>query len=88
MPFSEAEMERIREALNKAVPRWNVCQFCGSQSWIMSDEFTLLPIGKRRAPGGSFDWSRTAVSISLVCAQCGNTLLFNAKVLGLGDLIE
>jgi hypothetical protein len=65
------------------------CPFCQTNNFTLSDGQVQLVVSEM----GSTQYIvvgqlKTLPSIALVCQHCGNTLLLNMIVLGLGDLMR
>jgi hypothetical protein len=80
-----ADRLRERRILGGEMPdRWQ-CWYCGDSRWTLGDGFVTLVLSYGSSP---FQPSgNTLPSLALICQTCGNTVLLNLLVLGLGDLI-
>ena len=81
-PEDQAAIER---AIQAAVPDLRACPFCGKRAgYTLADGFVFLSTKRRpEAIGGG----QSLPSIALICRKCGNTMLLNAVVLGLHQLL-
>jgi len=77
----------IQEKWGSQAPR---CAFCGQNRWTLADGFIFLsfdPDTTRLTFNATSLLQSTGLpSVALTCSHCGNTLIMNLLVLGLGDL--
>lgn len=83
--FSPAARKEILDALAAKVEHGRVvCPLCHHWKWTMPDGYIALPLL-------SSLWASHRVSqlpsAALICDTCGNTILINLMVLGLGHLV-
>jgi|HubBroStandDraft_6_1064221.scaffolds.fasta_scaffold00031_33 hypothetical protein len=81
-PEDQAAIER---AIQAVVPDLRACPFCGKRAgYTLADGFVFLSTKRRPA---AVEGGQGLPSIALICRKCGNTMLLNAVVLGLHDLL-
>ncbi len=91
MPFTEEERQRIREALKeRGVP--GICPVCQKGELWVSDYIAFVPVREKHAEvrgAGTIVEGLFPVGdlpcVVVVCAECGNTMLFHLSGLGLWD---
>ena len=66
------------------------CQLCGEKNWGFESKQFYVPAwdAATKKPAISGSKQELLPLVALTCLTCGNTLLMNAKVLGLTDLID
>ena len=85
MSFDENENEfvkRVSEAFKKkGVPLPPNCQICKIGKWAISTSFivnkSVIPYSKSEPDTSAF--------VAVICQNCGQTVFFNARHLGLAD---
>lgn len=79
--------KRIVEAIKRKTAERDIrCSVCNHQNWAIPSDFVSLPI--TRTWGEFVIGGRTFPLIPMLCANCGNTILLNAKILGFENLDE
>ena len=82
MAFTEEQRRRVAEALH---PKLTRCPVCNRAEFSIADDLVLLtlqPDPKVLTLGG-----RVLPNVAATCTSCGHTLLFNALLLGLGEIL-
>lgn len=78
MKLDEKQRKDVLRALREKLPKALVCSACGGKKWIIGDKVFQMPEhGLPMRVGGP-----VVPVIPATCTNCGNTLLFNAIVLG------
>jgi hypothetical protein len=79
MPITKEQLEKIQNHLSLLPSK--KCNMCNEENWAIESELAIFPL---------FDIStRTIIEgqvyplVLLSCMRCGNTVLFNAKSIGL-----
>ena len=78
--FKGVLLARLRE---KNVPK--ACPLCGVSNWIMTDSFVPVTVSKKVDIVQMGGEGQVLPMVTLVCGNCGNTVFFNLKRLGLVD---
>lgn len=86
MAFSDADKQVILDAVRQRAPQIGVCPICRSPNWTIGTGFTLLTI--QDATAGIVLGGPIMPCVSMICTNCGNTVLLNVLVLGLKDWYE
>ncbi len=87
MAFSPEQKQRVLAAVMKVVPNPGKCTVCGNPTWILGDGFVFLFLqdaGKNVVQLGG----PMLPSVPLLCTVCGHTVLLNAMMMGLRDMVE
>ena len=86
MAFTPSEVEEIQAAIREVATR--PCPVCGAPDAFHAsrDGFVMLRLQENAT--GLLDGDPTLPCVATTCLKCGNTGLFNAKVLGLGHVVE
>ncbi len=84
MTWPEDVQQRIIRAITARVPRMPLCAVCGRQQWTLASGVVTIQL--QEDPGAYVLGGPAMPCAALVCQHCGNTLLLNLVVLGLGDL--
>ena len=76
------DLEEVEYRMQKAGVRLQ-CSLCGQDSgfdhWLIADELvSVVPWGKQ-----SYSFDGGYPSVLVACRRCGQTILFNAQILGL-----
>ena len=74
--------EDAKKALDWVDSKWGIqkkCFVCNKDDWSLSDTYGMLPTGGKGNVrlGSSFPY------IVLTCLDCGNSVFFNAVIIGL-----
>jgi len=78
MPLTPEQRNRVVEKLRQ-FQGVEVCSYCQSNEWNISDSIFEL----REFHGGSITFGGGIYPVvPMTCAKCGNTLFFNAIMLG------
>jgi hypothetical protein len=94
-PLDDEQKRRVEAAVKERFPDPGPCPICRKDEWhVVPDGFVIVPFQQdiERDPDGDaslgvLQASQMMPSVAVLCVTCGNTLLLNAYVLGLGDLI-
>lgn len=79
MTLDEKQKEKVLKSLTQKWPEPRVCSVCHQQQWNVSDKVFEI----REFHGGSLVVGGPVVPvIAATCTNCGNTLFFNAILLG------
>jgi cytochrome c-type biogenesis protein CcmH/NrfF len=62
------------------------CAVCQNQNWTVAEGMVALTLQERL--GALTIGGKVLPCVPLICNTCGNTILLNLKVLGLGDIAE
>ena len=84
--FTPEQNQQIIQQIKAKIGPNRLCPMCGGSSWFMNDGLALLPLQQPR-PGTFAIGGNSLPNITLTCATCGNTVLFNAFVLGVADIL-
>ena len=84
MSFTDAQSKRIIDAITAKSPMGIGCSVCGTRTWTIQNDglvyLAIQPSGDTILVGGP-----SLPSVAIICRNCGNTLLLNVLVLGIGD---
>ncbi|MDO8716942.1 MAG: hypothetical protein Q7J73_09105 [Dehalococcoidales bacterium] len=86
MAFTENEKQKVLAAIQLKVPQIKNCPLCGNSKWSLSDGVVTLSIQDQ--PGTVVIGGPGLPCVTLVCLNCGNTVLLNMIVLELKDILE
>ncbi len=87
MPNPPETDERILAAIHEKVPELGPCSICRTSSgYVLAEGFVSLVLQSFGATGFVIG-GQALPCIALTCRRCGNTVLLNAYVLGLGELL-
>lgn len=81
MRLTKDQIQAVIGRINEVSPHGIVCPICGQRHWNIND----VVIESREFQNGNFiigGESAIIPFVSLNCANCGNTILFNALHLG------
>jgi hypothetical protein len=97
--FTPEQQQRVLDAFAQRVPNGVECGICHVGQFMVGDGFTFLLLQDVSANTAAYPvYYGTAVTdaiftpprglplVALTCNHCGNTVLLNLVVLGLGDL--
>jgi len=79
MKLDDRKKERLLENLTKKWPEPRVCSVCHKQQWTITDKVFEIREFHR---GGLVVGGPMVPVIAATCSNCGNTLFFNAILLG------
>lgn len=86
MELSSSDRDRIERTVREKIHD-RPCSVCGlSRQTIVADGFVFLRV--EQDPAVLSGGGEALPSVAVVCDHCGNTILLNALVLGLSDLVE
>jgi hypothetical protein len=81
-----AETNQVNEA---AANEWfrehwkdRACPICKQVSWAMAPDFAHIPVARIRVGQVGGSYVRSLPTVALTCRVCGNTLFFNALIMG------
>ncbi len=86
MAFSQADKETILAAVKLRIPVMGACPICRIPNWAIGDGFTLVMT--QDSPKGVVIGGPVMPCVSIICTNCGNTVLLNVLILGLKDWYE
>jgi len=80
--------QRILGAITQRAPAIQICPVCHVGRWTLLEGLIKLPIitEPKQFPNVVLGGASVPL-VALTCNHCGNTLLMNLMVLGLGDLV-
>ena len=85
MAFTERQQAKVMEAIREKLPHFGACNACHKGGWTLMDGFVHLQLSddvlQVPQPGAS-----ALPCVALLCNNCGNTMLFNIIMLGIGDV--
>lgn len=84
LSFTPEQQRRIKQVILARVAPEGRCPLCRHNDWAVAEGPVRLAVGQPFA-----GWAATGSeipSVAIICEHCGNTLILNALVLGLGDL--
>lgn len=65
-------------------PEPRSCPVCKNKNWGLISNFVNIPLEPvGTGPVGTYQPVRTAPFVGVICRTCGNTLFFNAVIMGL-----
>jgi hypothetical protein len=84
--FTAEELVRINAAIQEKAGGYKPCHVCGTTTWIVYPGLVPLTIQLKGPIVGTEETIVGTSCVMLVCQKCGNTILLNVFILGLGDL--
>jgi len=87
--FTEEQRKAIEVAVNAqfAKSQGSPCVVCHTRNWtVQGAGLVYVPVQKPGAPTILGPGSTTLPSLAVVCQTCGNTILLNIFILGLGEV--
>jgi hypothetical protein len=83
----EEDSARIIRAIYDRVPLAK-CSFCHAENFTLADGFVRLDLSEFRSSVIKIGGVPSLPTVALICQKCGNTMLLNLMILGLGDLLQ
>jgi hypothetical protein len=86
--MSDEDLQRIRAAWTERGVSFKPCPVCAKPgTWVLAPTFTRLA-GRAQQDGPPMANDYGYPLVPVVCNNCGNTLLFNVLMLGLGAALD
>jgi predicted nucleic-acid-binding Zn-ribbon protein len=86
LAFTEDEKQKLLAAIQARVPSIRNCPVCGNNNWTLANGYVQLPLQKEI--GSTVLGGPVLPCVPIICTNCGNTVLLNAFILGLKDILE